>query len=176
MGRPGFGRKGYCSICVSPNAAEYIKGARTGGKSGDGWNAAEFRVFAEKNGEGWSRQTFYEHKRHSKSPEMRVIQAAQLVRSGEKGVAISKRSNTDVLEAIRDIGAQRALDNPDNVSIDHSLKAIQILEGRKDRGSDALNILVQFTVGQPPVVIIEGTAREVPPEKEEDDRTVGLSA
>lgn len=142
-------------------APRFIKGAREGGKSGKGWNATEAQEAATAFGFTFARQTWYAHVKHAQSSDKRVIQAAELVRSGEKGLTITKRSNTDVLEAIRDIGAQRALDNPDNVSLDHSLKAIQILEGRKDRGSDALNILVQFTVGQPPAVIIEGTAREV---------------
>jgi hypothetical protein len=158
----GYGKAGYCAICASPNAAEYIKGARSGGKSGRGWNSAEFNVHAETNGEHWSRQTYYSHRDHSQTAEMRVIQTSQALKeSAGGGVAIKKSSNTELLEAIRDIGMAKALRSPDEVSIDHSLKAVSILEGRKDKGSDSLNILVAFITGNPPPVVIEGVSRDV---------------
>lgn len=167
-GTPGFGRSGFCSICASPNAIEYVAGARKG------WNAKQFNEAAEANGESWNRQTWYSHLRHAKSGEQHLIQAAEKVRrQGALTVGdIKKSSNAQLLEAIRDIGMAKALANPDDVTIDQALKAVQIMEGRKEKGSDALNILIAFTTGaQLPTVIversqpeiIEGTAEEITP-------------
>lgn len=155
MGSTGV--PGYCSICASPNAPAYVKGAR------DGWNAPQFNDYAAMNGERWDRKTWYAHKKHALTGEALLITAAEKVRRDSALTVrdIKKSSNTELLEAIRDLGMARALQNPEDVTIDHSLKAVQIMESRKDKGGDSLNILVQFTVGQPPAYVIEGEARDV---------------
>lgn len=160
---PGRGKPGYCSICAHPNAAEFILGAREGGRSGNGWNAAEAQEHAAKYDFSFTRQTWYKHLEHAKTGEQQLIQAAELVRrQGALDLTDIKRStNTEVLEAFRDLGLMNSLANPDKVGAREALKAIQILESRKDRGSDSLNILVQFVTGAPPAVVIEGEARDV---------------
>lgn len=159
----GYGQPGYCSICAHPEAPRFILGAREGGKSGKGWNAKEAQEEAAKYGLSFSRPTWYAHQKHARTGEMALIQAAEMVRqSGALSVEdIRKSSNTEVLEAFRDLGLANALASPGRVGPKEALKAIQILEQRKDRGSDSLNILVQFITGAPPAVVIEGEARDV---------------
>lgn len=169
MAQKGFGKPGYCKICAHPMAHKFIQGAREGGKSGKGWNAAEAQEAGKVYGLSFNRQTWYAHLEHARTAEARVIQAAEMVR--KEGALtlrdIERHNNTDVLEAIRDLGMKKALDDPEQVTLDHALKSIQILEQRKDKGGDALNVLVQFVVGQPPAVVIEGQAREVPADEQE---------
>jgi hypothetical protein len=167
MGMKGQGKPGFCKICAHPEAHRFILGAREGGKSGKGWNSSEAMEAGKAYGITFSRQTWYQHLEHAQTGEMRVIQAAQKVRESSALTIsdIKKTSNLDVLEAIRDLGMARALQSPDEVTVDQALKAVQIMESRKDKGGDTLNILVQFTTGQPPPLVIEGEAREVPREE-----------
>lgn len=152
------GVPGYCSICASPNAPAYVKGAR------DGWNAAQFNDYAAMNGEKWNRQTWYEHKKHAQTgTQLLITEAEKVRRNGALTVAdIKKSSNDEFLSAVRDIGMARALANPEDVTIADALKSVSIMEGRKEKTSDSLNILVAFITGQPPIHVIEGTAVEVP--------------
>lgn len=129
-----------------------------------GWNAAQFNEVASKNGEHWNRQTYYEHRKHALTAEQRVVQAAVQVRqSGALKIRdIEKHDNTTVLEAIRDLGMKRALENPEDVTVDQGLKAASILEQRKDRGGSGLQLLVAFVTGTDrPAVVIEGSAQEI---------------
>lgn len=153
----GEGKSGFCKICAHPDAHVFIRGAREGGKKGTGWNAAEANEAAKAYGFSFNRQTWYTHVEHAKTGEMRLTQAAQQVR--EQGLIPVKTNNKGFLESIRDIGMAKALANPESVSIDQALKAVQIMEAKKDKGNDTLNILVQFVTNQPPAIVIEGEAR-----------------
>lgn len=149
----GLGKPGYCSLCAWEHAAKLNKGIR------DGWNSTQASEFAGKLGKTFNRRTFYSHKPHAISPEQRVIQFAE---QGSKALTIRKTSNTSFLESLRDIGYSKAIDDPDQISIEHALKAVSILEGRKDKGGDQINLLVLISTGhRPPMEIIEGEARDV---------------
>jgi len=158
----GNGSPGYCKICAHPDAHVFVRGAREGGKAGKGWNAKEAQDAGKVYGLSFDRATWYKHLEHAKTGEQLMIQAAEKVRrEGALTVRDVKTGSGELLDAIIDLGAQRAMNNPEEVTLDHALKAIQIKESRKDKGSDQLNILVQFVTGNPPPVTIEGTAREV---------------
>lgn len=152
---PGARKAGYCTLCASPAAEVFIKGAR------DGWNAKKAQTVGENYGLQFTRQLWYKHAAHAKGGELMVIQAAKAVQAAG-AASIKKTSNKDFLEAVRDLGMQRALNNPDEVTVRDAIDAVKVLEARKDKRSDQLNILVQFTVGAPPPVqVIEGEAVEV---------------
>lgn len=154
MGKTGV--PGYCSICASPNAPAYVKGAR------DGWNAAQFNDFAAMNGEKWTRQTWYTHKKHAMTGEQLIVAAAKVQREGALTVRdIKKSSNDEFLGAIRDLGMARALNSPEDVTVADALKSVSIMEGRKEKTGDSINILVSFMTGQPPMHVIEGVAHDV---------------
>lgn len=153
----GAGKTGYCKICASPDAPVFIRGAREGGKKGTGWNAAEAQEAGRLYGLSFNRQTWYAHLEHAKTGEQRLVQAAEKVL--ESGLVPVKTSNKGFLEAVRDLGMAKALANPESVSIDQALKAVQIMESKKDKGGDTLAILVQFVTNQPPAIVIDGEAR-----------------
>lgn len=155
------GNEGHCKICAHVEAPRFIRGAREGGKSGEGWNATEAMEAGAAFGLKFSRQTWYEHQKHVRAGETAVVpvKSAALTASD-----IKRTSNEDFLGTIRDIGMQKALANPESVTVDQALKAVQIMEGKKERPNDGLNILVQFVTGQPPAVVIEGSAARVPEE------------
>lgn len=159
MAPRGFGKVGYCKICADPQAAgPLIKAAR------DGMNAKNAQELASTFGLSFNRQTWYTHLEHAKTTGQRLVQAAEKVRrEGALTVRdIQKHDNTTVLEAIRDLGMARALENPEDVTIDQALKAAQILEQRKDKGGDSLNILVAFVTGTDrPTVVVERPAEVI---------------
>ncbi len=150
---PGSSKPGYCKLCAWEHSPELDKGIRSG------WNAAQAQEWAKKYVYAFNRQTFYSHKPHALTPEQRVVQIAK---TKTQALQIKRGSNTSFLEAVRDIGYAKAIDDPDAISIDHALKATQLLESRKDKSSDQLNILISIVTGQQPQpIIIEGTAQEV---------------
>lgn len=148
----------FCKICAHPEAPRFIKGAREGGKSGKGWNSAEAIEAGAVFGLKFTRQTWYAHVAHLDTAENRVIAAA--TKAARANLVPTRTTNMQFLETIRDMGMARALADPDSISIDQALKATQILEAKKEKGQDSLAILVQFVVGAPPPVQIEGPVYE----------------
>lgn len=146
----GQGKKGHCSICASPLAESINQMIR------DGKTTTDIRAFVTAAGQTpWSRPTIYNHKDHALTPEKALVKAVR------QELEIKKSSNTEFLEAVRDIGFSKAVSDPESISIDQALKATQILEGRKEK-TDNLAILVAFVTGNRPAgVVIEGEAREV---------------
>lgn len=157
----GKGKPGYCSLCVHPGVKAINRIINEGG------NAGRVNAYLEQTyDKGVDRRTIYAHREHALSPENKVIQAAEI---GRKQLTIRKTSTTEFLESLRDIGFSKAIEDPEKVSIEHALKAAQILESRKDRGGDQLNILIAISTGQaPPILIedgqvVEGEVRDVTP-------------
>lgn len=148
----GESKPGYCMICAWAG----VKVLNVLLNNGSTIPAA--LAYARGQGFGCSRRTMASHKPHALTPENAVIQLAE---QGRRALTIRKSSTVGFLEALRDIGYSRAIDEPDRVSLDHALKAASILEGRKDRQGDQINILVALTVGRRPSIVIEGEAREV---------------
>ena len=153
----GAGKAGYCTLCARPEAKVYIDGARAG------WSHPKASEMAAQFDFVFSRQTWYRHKAHAETDEQKVIQRAVAVRKeGLLPAKFQKSTNQGFLEAVRDIGMARAALDPDSISIDHALKAVSILEAKKEKKSDALNVFVNFMIGAPPAyTIIDGEAREV---------------
>jgi len=150
------GKVGFCAICNSPNVAKINRKVR------EGWNASQLNEYVKGLGEpGWIRQTWYTHKPHAQTAEARVTEAKSLQVTPERAVAIRQASNTDFLEAVRDIGYTKAIENPDSVTLEQALKAVSILEGRKSSAADSVKVLVGIFTGSAPSYIIEGEAREV---------------
>lgn len=107
-----------------------------------------------------SNPTIYKHRDHVRHPKDRVVNAIQK-RQQNHGNLPQRTSEQQFLDSIIALGHQKALEDPDAVTIEHALKATQIKSQAKQRG-DAHNILVQiFTGNTPNIPIIEGEATEV---------------
>lgn len=150
----GQGKPGFCSVCAHTEVAAINKKVR------EGLNAAQLnRWCKERFGFEVHRTVWYAHKAHAQSPEQRVVQAAEQQR---RALDIKRGSNTSFLEAVRDIGLAKAITDPEQVSIDHALKAVSILENRKDRAGDQINLLVAIVTGQnAPQTIVEAEYKEI---------------
>lgn len=151
----GEGKTGYCKLCAWSHAPELDRGVR------QGWNAAQAQEWAKRYGFTFNRQTYYAHKPHALSPEQRVIQAAE--KKMRQTAVIRKGSNQTFLEAVRDIGFTKAIEDPDSITIDHALKAASLLEQREKKGGDVINLLVSVSTGSynPAAVEVIGEAVEV---------------
>lgn len=145
-------RPGYCSICAWEFAPELNKKLKLG------WNARELNDWAQTKGKTFHRETLYAHKKHLTSGVDQVVQAAHMIPERDK---IRTVSNDQFLEAIRDIGLANALQDPSSVNLNHSLKAVQILESKKEKPQQVLLVLAGAVMGRLPEPAIDGEVREI---------------
>lgn len=150
VSKAGVGKSGYCKICAWDQVVTLNKRIRANPK----FNSAQALEFASQYGFKFTRATFYTHKEHVPSKDRQIVPASR------GPLQIRKSSNTEFLEAIRDIGFARAIADPEAISIEHALKATSILEGRKDKGSDELKVLVAVTIGSMPPLQVDGPVTE----------------
>jgi len=155
VSRAGFGKQGYCKLCAFQGLAELNKAIE------NKWNAAQINAWLKaKHGFTVNRQTIYTHKAHSKDPADRVVTAVEKARLN--GAVLPRQSTpTQFLEAVRDLAYQRAIDHPEEVTIDHGIKAAQVLATSKNRGGDTILILARVMTGGEAGVPIEGEYTEV---------------
>ncbi len=155
VSRAGFGQPGYCKLCASdlvPKINEMLR---------NGKNAAQIQKWCKEYNLTFARQTLYTHKEHITDPKTSFVDKARA------NPVIKRVSNRDFLEAVRDAGAARAMQDPESVSVDQALKATQIMMQDK-RGHDGLTIiLVKAVTGHideviDPPMLIEGEYTEVP--------------
>lgn len=157
ISRAGFGKQGYCKLC------SFVDLKALNDKIIAKWNARQIIDWLSTNyGETATRATIYNHRdNHMSRAEDRLVTAVQKQRaSGHMMPRVS--SNEQFLEAIRDIGYQRAIDNPEEVTIDHGLKAAATLANSKRSSGEITLILARVSVGADYSNVIEGEAVEVP--------------
>ena len=141
-------KTGFCSICKNPKV-KVVNEVIAGGGS---YSAALER--AEEAGFRFSKGTFFKHKAHATSP---LLTDAEKARKNP----IVPSSNKAVLEAIRDLGMKKALENPDAVTVSQALRAASILADKEPRQEGILVVLAKELQGRPPEVI-EGEFTELP--------------
>jgi hypothetical protein len=143
-------KTGYCSICRQPQV-KVVNDAIAGGAS---FPAALER--AQEKGFKFSKATFFKHKDHATSP---ILTDAENARKK----SIVPKNNRAVLEAIRDLGMQKALENPESVTVNQALRAASILAEKESRQDHILIVLAKALQQEgPPVEVIEGEFTELP--------------
>ena len=148
----GQGSPGFCKLCDSPHAGA-INSMIAAGKP-EPQIKKVIQEFAPDF--TWSKPTFYAHKGHITHP---LVTAKK---NAENHPVIVPQTNRGALEMIRDLGMRRAAENPELVSVDHSLKALSILEGAKKPVADILVLLAKVMVqGSSDADVIEGSYEEV---------------
>lgn len=155
----GYGQPGYCKVCASSLKAEINKRL----KRGETYPA----IMAWSKGKGFSisKPTLVSHKKHITDPKTTFVASAR------KHPEIRGVTHTEFLESVVNAAAAKIAETPDEVTIDHGLRAAQTLGAQKDRTGDALNALVLVLMGRSrPVEVIEGEYIEVPalPAPQED--------
>lgn len=134
----GYGQPGYCKVCDTKIVGE------ANGRLKAGQTVAMVQRWAESKGVKLHRTTWYRHVEHMRSGRDKVVQVARTVREMDK---MTRVTNTEFLEAVRDIGYANARAEPESVNLGHALKAVQIMETTKDRGRDVLVILARAMTG-----------------------------
>lgn len=143
------GKTGFCSLCRHPK----VKELNAVIKAGASFTAALEEM--EKHSWRFSKATFYTHREHSTSA---LITDAEKARKNP----IVPQSNKAVLEAIRDLGMQKALSDPDSVTVNQALRAAAILADKESK-QDSIYVVLAKAVQAKPVEIIEGEFTEVTP-------------
>ena len=159
INRAGFGRPGWCKLCSlkDPQAQDDLDA-----RCRADWNARQLGdLLRDRYQITVNRQTIYAHQKHAMHPKDRIVTAVQ--KSEQRALQTKPvASNEQFLEAIREAGYQRAMTNPDEVTIDHGLKAAQILASQKQSGGNAIFVLVRAVTGGglPPDDVVDGDFRE----------------
>ena len=158
VSKAGEGRQGYCKLCAFADVAKLNKNIAAG------WNSRQINDWLRENyNVTVTRQTFYNHRdNHAKNPQDRLVTAVQKAQA--KGVVLPATTSTEeFLGAVRDTAMRRAIENPEEVTIDHGLKAAQILASQKKSGGDIHILLAKIVTGSDwrSGVVIEGEAVEV---------------
>lgn len=174
MMQSGVGKPGYCKLCslddpkVQDEFDKRVGIFRTEGEGEDTKRVYEYTPrklndWLARRVEGFqdvSRNTIYSHREHVMNPKDRLIGAVQK-RQLEGGIQPQMTSEEDFLDAVIALGQQKALADPEAVSIDHALKATQIKRQSSKGGTQ--QVLIQLLTGRrpPDVPFIEGEAKEV---------------
>lgn len=148
VSRAGHGKAGYCKICASsllPQINKLLKEKVSGNKIID--YAKEFNFTL-------SLPTVYKHKAHITDPRVTFVDKARA------NPVIRPESPLQFLETVVDVSAQRVIESPEEITIDHGLTAARLLmkEARGPDNSTKILILVASGHGNE---VIEGEYKEV---------------
>lgn len=159
----GAGKPGYCKLC------DFADGSiqnQFDDRVRKGWTPRQLNDWLARQIEGWypaSKMTVYKHRTHAQHPQDRLVTAVK--RTEQRALQTKPTSSPDeFLHSLVSVGQQRVIDSPDDVTIDHALRAAAELKKSKSQ-SDGLSALVALLTQRaaPPTVItvIEGQAEEV---------------
>ncbi len=157
------GSPGYCKVCDFQYADILNrKLADLGEKKFTSQAALRFAQELDP-GFRFDRETWRKHKAHITHP------LVTLQKQALADPVIVPKTNVGKLEAIADIAMQKAMNNPESVSIDHGLKAIGILENKKDRKDTFVVLLAKAFSDQLPELedTIEGEWTALPDAQED---------
>lgn len=155
VSQAGYGQTGYCRVCASSLKAEINK------RLVRHESTPSIIAWAKPKGFSVSKPTLLKHKKHITDSKTTFVDKAKA------NPAIRRVSHTEFLESVVSAGAKRVEENPEDVTIDQSIRASQVLESRKDKTGDALNILILALTGNRPLQLagddeIDGTYTELP--------------
>lgn len=133
-------KTGYCSICKRDDLKQINKMIA----NGQSYESIKAAIEAAP-----SKTTFYKHKQHSTAPLLTDADRAR------KNPAIAPKNNKEVLEAIRDIGLQNAIENPEKITANHAIRAASILAEKEKQRDSFVIIMAKSLQGQPPPPLLE---------------------
>jgi len=162
----GFGNVGYCKLCsiVDPEVQDKLD-KRVGKKKPNGkysYSATKVNAYLESQGvDGVDRAVIYKHRLHVQHPKDRIVSAVEK-HTIEKGVQPAQVSEDEFLDSLISIGQTKIAADPDSVTIDQALKAVQIKKGSGKMGT-GIQVLVGLMTGGPKNddVVIEGEVKTV---------------
>lgn len=161
----GQGKPGFCKICVHPGA-QFINARRE--REGEAFNARLASDMASSLDPDFkfTRQTWYAHLDHITHPLVTAVEKSK------RNPVITPKTTTGVLESIRDMGMQNAIENPETVTVDHALKAATELNRKGQTVDEVVIVMAKVMSGQVRAEEIVGEWREVPALETQEDTTV----
>lgn len=159
----GYGSQGFCKLCAFKDAKFQLSYDE---RTKAGWSPNQLNEWSKKQGQPGAvatRETIYKHRVHVQHPNDRIVTAVQ--RTEQRALQTKPVHDPDVfLESLVSIGAQRAMQNPEEVTIDHALRAASALKQSKGQSS-GINILIAAMTGTSNVTatVLDGEAVEVTP-------------
>lgn len=137
----GWGHVGFCILCsLTDNKLQRQFDQKVAAL----WTPRQLNQWlTEHELPNYNRQTVYSHRQHVLHPKDRMVNA---VANHARTVGTQPQKVTDeqFLDSVVAAGAQKVLDNPDDVTIDHAIRAVQVKAQSKAAGRDAMNVLVQI--------------------------------
>lgn len=160
----GFGTVGYCKLCSFDDPVDQDAfDKRIGKRENDDYvyTPAALNEWLEGKGlQPVNRQTIYSHRKHVMHPKDRLVSAV-VKRQIEHGVQPAQVSEDSFLDALIAIGQQRIAADPDSVTIDQALKAVQV-KRQSSKAGQAQQVLVNIFTGGPTMTpVVEGEVREL---------------
>lgn len=156
MSTAGTGKPGYCKLCSMQDPEDQDElDKRVGLKKDDQYVYSPDRMntwlaergITDQKGSPLkaNRQTWYSHRKHVMHPKDRIVSAVAK-RTMEHGVQPATVSEDQFLDSLIKIGNQKIAADPDAVTIDQALKAVQI---KKNAGTkkDAHQTLIAIFTG-----------------------------
>jgi hypothetical protein len=157
----GAGKPGYCKLC---SLRDGLIQNQFDERTREGWTPKQLNVWISSKVENWQavdRETVYKHRDHVKHPQDRIVNAVQ--RAEQRALQTVPQSSPDAfLDALVSLGHQKAIDNPEEVTIDHALRAASTLKQSKDNSKGGLNVLIALITGNAArPVEIEGDYQDI---------------
>lgn len=155
---PGQGKAGWCKICDSPLRDPINK------LVAQGKNAAEaLRIVQQIDPEFYfSRQVYYSHRDHVTHPLITHVKQSLA------NPTVAPRTTQGFLELVQQSASQRALDNPEEITVKDGLQAANILSRSKEHRDTLVVLLAKAMTHQLPEAI-EGEYEVLPSEDEEPE-------
>ncbi len=130
----GAGSRGSCKLCSSKYASAINSMIAAGKKHTEVLKT--IKGIDEK--EYWTFPTFRAHVLHITHPLVTAVEEAQ------KNPVVVPKTTHGALEAIRDIAMRNAAAHPEDITVDHGLKAMSILESSKRPAEHIFLILAKL--------------------------------
>lgn len=142
----GAGKPGYCKLCdLEDGGVQNQLDDRVRQK----WSPKQLNTWLTRQIPGWagvSENTVYKHRNHVQHPQDKLVTAVR--RAEQRAVTVAPRSSPDeFLDALVSIGMKKAVENPDDVTIDQALKAASIQKQAKAPANAGINILIALMTG-----------------------------
>lgn len=157
----GYGKTGFCSICVWPGSQFLNKNRLAKGEEFNYTKAKDLAGLMDPDYRFPNRRVWYTHTReHLHSPLVTAVERAR------REARDLPKTNREGLELIRDLGLEAAINNPDLVTPDHAIKAMDVMEKKTPGPQSVLMLLAQVQAGRPPE-IVQGEYFELETQEEE---------
>lgn len=151
----GTGKPGYCKLCSMQDPEDQDElDKRTGLKKDDRYVYSPDRLnewlaergITDQKGQPLkaNRQTWYSHRKHVMHPKDRIVSAIEK-RTVEHGVQPAQVSEDQFLDSLIKIGNSKIAADPEAVTIDQALKAVQIKKNSGQKQDGQRTLIAIFT-------------------------------